>query len=225
MTQKCGNHYLATASTTWASRTALDSSDDEESDDDDASFTEVAAVRYDPEIPRSRSLQKKRRQRFAKRCAGHCKDILARLLTNLDATCDDRSVAFVAERLPPLAPEKGDPATITATTRVHCVERRDARLVPGEAGVLLYHALTTRRVTGVNLSRVWSLRRRTRRRSKLYWRRTRRGPCSSATCRILLMMIGSPLLLRWLPGCSLVVSASWDDEAGGSLESRSAADG
>ena len=129
-------HYMGVAH-------SLDSSDDEidESDDDDASLTEVAAVRYDPEIPRSRSLQKKRRQRFAERCAGHCKDILARLLTNLDATCDDRSVAFVAERLPPLAPEKGDPATITATTRVHCVERRDARLVPGEAGVLLYHAL------------------------------------------------------------------------------------
>ena len=129
-------HYMGVAH-------ALDSSDDEidESDDDDASLTEVAAVRYDPEIPRSRSLQKKRRQRFAERCAGHCKDILARLLTNLDATCDDRSVAFVAERLPPLAPGKGDPATITATTRVHCVERRDARLVPGEAGVLLYHAL------------------------------------------------------------------------------------
>jgi lysine-specific demethylase/histidyl-hydroxylase NO66 len=129
-------HYMGVAH-------SLDSSDDEidESDDDDASLMEVAAVRYDPEIPRSRSLQKKRRQRFAERCAGHCKDILARLLTNLDATCDDRSVAFVAERLPPLAPEKGDPSTITATTRVHCVERRDARLVPGEAGVLLYHAL------------------------------------------------------------------------------------
>jgi len=129
-------HYMGVAH-------SLDSSDDEidESDDDDASLTEVASVRYDPEIPRSRSLQKKRRQRFAERCAGHCKDILARLLTNLDATCDDRSVAFVAERLPPLAPEKGDPSTITATTRVHCVERRDARLVPGEAGVLLYHAL------------------------------------------------------------------------------------
>ena len=129
-------HYMGVAH-------SLDSSDDEadESDDDDASLTEVAAVRYDPEIPRSRSLQKKRRQRFAERCAGHCKDILARLLTNLDATCDDRSVAFVAERLPPLSPEKGDPSTITATTRVHCVERRDARLVPGEAGVLLYHAL------------------------------------------------------------------------------------
>ena len=112
-------HYMGVAH-------SLDSSDDEidESDDDDASLTEVAAVRYDPEIPRSRSLQKKRRQRFAERCAGHCKDILARLLTNLDATCDDRSVAFVAERLPPLAPEKGDPATITATTRVHCVERK-----------------------------------------------------------------------------------------------------
>ena len=41
-----------------------------------------------------------------------------------------------------MAPEKGDPSTITATTRVHCVERRDARLVPGEeSGVLLYHAL------------------------------------------------------------------------------------
>jgi lysine-specific demethylase/histidyl-hydroxylase NO66 len=129
-------HYMGVAH-------SLDSSDDEidESDDDDASLTEVAAVRYDPEIPWSRSLQKKRRQRFAERCAGHCKDILARLLTNLDATCDDRSVAFVAERLPPLSPEKGDPSTITATTRVHCVERRDARLVPGEAGVLLYHAL------------------------------------------------------------------------------------
>ncbi|CAH0377227.1 unnamed protein product [Pelagomonas calceolata] len=129
-------HYMGVAH-------ALESSDDEAADesDDDASLTEVASVRYDPEIPRSRSLQKKRRQRFAERCAGHCKDILARLLTNLDATCDDRSVAFVAERLPPLAPEKGDPATITATTRVHCVERRDARLVPGEAGVLLYHAL------------------------------------------------------------------------------------
>ena len=129
-------HYMGVAH-------SLDSSDDEidESDDDDASLTEVASVRYDPEIPRSRSLQKKRRQRFAERCAGHCKDILARLLTNLDATCDDRSLAFVAERLPPSSPEKGDPSTITATTRVHCVERRDARLVPGEAGVLLYHAL------------------------------------------------------------------------------------
>jgi lysine-specific demethylase/histidyl-hydroxylase NO66 len=129
-------HYMGVAH-------SLDSSDDEidESDDDDASLTEVAAVRYDPEIPRSRSLQKKRRQRFAERCAGHCKDILARLLTNLDSACDDRSLAFVAERLPPLSPEKGDPSTITATTRVHCVERRDARLVPGEAGVLLYHAL------------------------------------------------------------------------------------
>ena len=129
-------HYMGVAH-------ALDSSDDEadESDDDDASLTEVAAVRYDPEIPRSRSLQKRRRQRFAERCAGHCKDILARLLTNLDSACDDRSLAFVAERLPPSSPEKGDPSTITATTRVHCVERRDARLVPGEAGVLLYHAL------------------------------------------------------------------------------------
>ena len=129
-------HYMGVAH-------ALESSDDEadESDDDDASLTEVAAVRYDPEIPRSRSLQKKRRQRFAERCAGHCKDILARLLTNLDSACDDRSLAFVAERLPPSSPEKGDPSTITATTRVHCVERRDARLVPGEAGVLLYHAL------------------------------------------------------------------------------------
>jgi len=129
-------HYMGVAH-------ALDSSDDEEneSDDDDASLTEVAAVRYDPEIPRSRSLQKKRRQRFAERCAGHCKDILARLLTNLDSACDDRATAFVAERLPPSSPEKGDPSTITATTRVHCVERRDARLVLGEAGVLLYHAL------------------------------------------------------------------------------------
>ena len=51
------------------------------------------------------------------------------------------SSAWRPERLPPSSPEKGDPSTITATTRVHCVERRDARLVPGEAGVLLYHAL------------------------------------------------------------------------------------
>lgn len=123
---------------------AADSSDDDEeadASDDDASVSEVAAVRYDPEVPRSRKLQKRRRDAFAQRCAGHCKDVLARLLANLDATCDARGSAFVAERMPPARLAKGDPGTITATTRVHCAERRDVRLVPGDEGVLLYHAL------------------------------------------------------------------------------------
>ena len=113
-----------------------------DSDDSDASVAEVAAVGYDPALPRARRLQRARRSAFLREAAAKLKTVLAHALAELDGAADDLANEFVANRLPPDAPEH-EPPPLDATSRVHAVSRRDARLVLDDAaggGVALYHA-------------------------------------------------------------------------------------